>query len=96
MRTDKFICNLIQLLGGYTRFNVATNLGKRFAYQNVVLTEQLYLFVCLQIYHLRLCAKLLSATLNASGLHQTVIVTIQKVAFNLLESVKNYTYHDQQ
>ena len=45
MRTDKIFDNSIQLLRGYARFNVATNLGESLTHQNVVLTEQLDLFL---------------------------------------------------
>ena len=100
MGTDELLGDTVQLLGRDARPNVATHLGQRLRHQDIVFTQEFDLLVCFQIDHFfalrTLFGKPLMATLNPTGLHQTVVVTHQQVALDLLESVEHHTHHDQQ
>ena len=96
MVANKFIGHLIQLEGRYTRLDMFCQFAKRTTNELVSLTHQLYFIFSLQKYLHTGLVRTHSASVNTARIKQTVVVTHEQMALNLLQRVENDTHENQQ
>ena len=96
---DELVRYLIQLGGSNTRLDSLSHFGISLTKQDVACPHEFYFFVSLEKNHLsnELVGHSTGATFDAhAGLEESVIVAHQEMTLDLLQSIQNNTYHDQQ
>ena len=96
MVANEFVSHLIQLEGRYTRLDMLCQFAKGLTNELVSLTHQLdFIFSLQEDLHTGL-VRTHSASVNTARIKQTVVVTHEQMALNLLQSVKYNTHENQQ
>ena len=94
---NELVGNLIQLEGRYARLDMFCQFAKGLTNKLVGLAHQLnFVFSLQKDFHAMRLVGTHATTVDTAGVEQTIIVTHEQVALNLLERVEHDTHENQQ